>query len=148
MFFYVFSCNIIKVIIFCTVVCSFLHISFLLGPHSYVSIELIDCVLLSSWLSLVLNATLLTSSVNILFYLLLNLCYDFSISLLFFMNSLWFSCRQFISSLFFLVSLVYIFSIFKLSYFQTFFIIFKIKFSFHEALFYAFRFFVSIVIIC
>ena len=56
----------------------------MLVPYAYVSIEHIDCILLS-WFTL--NATLLTSSVNTLCFLLLYPCCDFNINLLFFVNS-------------------------------------------------------------
>ena len=62
----------------------------MLVPFSYVSIELIDCTLLSS---LPLYAILLISSVNKLCCSLLILCCSFSINVLLLMNSLWFSLR-------------------------------------------------------
>ena len=75
---------------------SFLHIKFLLVP--YASIELIHCIL---YTSLAFNTILSTSSVNILCFMPLNHCCDFSISLLFLMNHLWCSFRLSTSSLFF-----------------------------------------------
>ena len=69
---------------------SFLHIRSLLIPCAYVSIESIDCILLSS---LELKAILLISSVRALCFTLLNLCFFLNISLLFFMNSFWSSLR-------------------------------------------------------
>ena len=108
MLFYVFSCNIIKInhflycfIILSHLISSFLHIRSLLVPYAYVSIESIDSILLSS---LALNAILLTSSVNALFFSLLNLPCDHSISLLILSNSLSFSFRLSTSSLFFIGS--------------------------------------------
>ena len=87
MFFY-FFCSIVKVnyFLFCLIillylVSSFLHTSSLLVPYTYISIESIDCILLSS---LALYVILLTSSVNTLSFLLLNLRRDFNIDLLFF----------------------------------------------------------------
>ena len=74
---------------------SFLHTRYFLVSYAYVSIESIDCILLSS---LELNAILVTSAVNTLCFLLQNLCCDFNIDL-FFMNSLIFSktfCINFI----------------------------------------------------
>ena len=50
--------------------------------------KLIDCIVL---LSLALNAIFLTSSVKTLCLSLLNLRFDFIVSLLFLMNSIWFS---------------------------------------------------------
>ena len=49
--------------------------------------KLIDCIVL---LSLALNAIFLTSSVKTLCLSLLNLRFDFIVSLLFPMNSIWF----------------------------------------------------------
>ena len=49
--------------------------------------KLIDCIVL---LSLALNAIVLTSSVKTLCLSLLNLRFDFIVSLLFPMNSIWF----------------------------------------------------------
>ena len=49
--------------------------------------KLIDCIVL---LSLALNAIFLTSSVKTLCSSLLNLRFDFIVSLLFLMNSIWF----------------------------------------------------------
>ena len=87
MFFY-FFCSITKVnyFLFCLIILlhlfsSFLHTSSLLVPYTYISIESIDCILLSS---LALYVMLLTSSVNTLSFLLLNLRRDFNIDLLFF----------------------------------------------------------------
>ena len=50
--------------------------------------KLIDCIVL---LSLALNAIFLTSSVKTLCLSVLNLRFDFIVSLLFLMNSIWFS---------------------------------------------------------
>ena len=49
-------------------------------PFAYVSIEKIDYILLSS---LALNAILLVSSVKTFYFLLLNLCCDFNVHILF-----------------------------------------------------------------
>ena len=80
-------------------VSSFLCIFSSLVLFAHVSIESIDCILLSS---LALNAILLTSSVNTLCFFILSLYCDFNINLLFFMNSLWFSLRLTTSSVFLL----------------------------------------------
>ena len=95
-FFYVFFYNIIKVnhFLYCFIILLLLISSFsltrtLLVPYAYVSIESIDCILLSSF---ELKAILLISSVKTCFSLL-NLCYVFNVDLLFFMNSLWSSLR-------------------------------------------------------
>ena len=72
MFFYVFFCNLIKVKYFCIV---------LFIPFAYVSIQSIDCILLSSFK---LKAIL---SVKTLCFSHLNLCCVFKINLLFFRNS-------------------------------------------------------------
>ena len=66
-----------------------LFLYFFLCPYN--SIKSVDCILLSS---LLLNAILLTSSVNRLCFLLLFLCCDFKINRLFFRNFLWFSSRR------------------------------------------------------
>ena len=58
----------------------------LLVPYAYISIEWIDCILLSSF---ELRAILLISSVRTLYRSLLNHCCIFNIDLLFFINSLW-----------------------------------------------------------
>ena len=65
-----------------------LFLYFFLCPYN--SIKSVDWILLSS---LLLNAILLTSSVNRLCFLLLFLCCDFKINRLFFRNFLWFSPR-------------------------------------------------------
>ena len=57
----------------------------LLVPYAYVSIESIDCILLSS---IELKAILLISSVKTLYLSLLNLYYVCNIIFLYFMNSL------------------------------------------------------------
>ena len=64
---------------------SFLLTRSLFFPYAYVSIESIDCNLLSSFK---LKAVLLISSVKTLCFALLNLCRVFNITLLFFMNTL------------------------------------------------------------
>ena len=73
----------------------------LLVPYAYISIELIDSILLPS---LALNAILLTSSVNTLCFSLLNHCCDFIYIYIYiyFMNYLWIIYfRLFTSTLFF-----------------------------------------------
>ena len=64
---------------------SLLHIRPVLVSCAYVSIESIDCILLSSFK---LKAILLISSVKTLCVFLLNICSVFNITLLLFMNSL------------------------------------------------------------
>ena len=91
--FNVFFCNIIKslfFLLFCYIYFFFLHIKFSLVSHAFVSFESIHCILSSS---LALNAILLISLVNILRSLRLIFCWDFDISSLVFLNSLWFSLR-------------------------------------------------------
>ena len=95
MLFYVFFGNIVKVnhllyyfIILANLISTFLHTRSLLVPSAYASTGSVGCILLSS---LALNAVLLPSSVNTLCFSLLNLCCDFNISLLFFINYLRFS---------------------------------------------------------
>ena len=87
MSFYVFSCNIIKFTRFCNVlldcyilIFSFSDTSSLFLPYAYVSIELVDFIIL---LSLGLNAILLPSSVRRLCFSLLNIFVDFNINLLY-----------------------------------------------------------------
>ena len=89
-----------------TLVSSFLHTKSLLGTFAYVSTESSDCLLLSS---LAREAILLTSSVNTLYFLLLHLCCDFCINLLFFYEFFMISLR--LSILTFFVA--------ALSYFQV-----------------------------
>ena len=60
----------------------------LLAPYTYVSIESVDCILLSLF---ELKAILLISSVKTLCFSLLNICCIFDIDLSFFINSLLFS---------------------------------------------------------
>ena len=91
-FFYVFSCNIIKInhffygfIILLHLISSFSLIRFLPFPYAYVSIKSNDCILLTLFK---LQAILLISSVKVLCLSLLNLCCVFNIDLLFLMNSL------------------------------------------------------------
>ena len=81
-----------------TLVSSFLHTKSLLGKD-----ESSDCLLLSS---LARHAILLTSSVNTLYFLLLNLCCDFCIDLLFFYGFLMISVRLFMLT-FFVAALSY-----------------------------------------
>ena len=73
----------------------------MLNPYPCSSIELIDCIPLSL---LALNAILLTSSVNTLYFSLLNLCCDFNINLL--LEILRFSLRLSTSNLPFPVGLL------------------------------------------
>ena len=89
MFFHIFICDIIRVkhsdFVFIILSClfnSFLHIRSLRVPYACVSIELIDCILLSSF---ELQAIFLTSSIKTCISLL-NLCFVFNICL-FLMNS-------------------------------------------------------------
>ena len=92
--YFVFFYNIIKINHFLYLFIILLHLisSFpltisLLVPYAYLSIELIDCILLSSF---ELKAILFISSVKTLCLSLLNLCCVFNINLLFLMNSLLF----------------------------------------------------------
>ena len=87
-----FFCNIIKVnhLLDCFIIVLHLISSFSLTrslfiPYVYVSIESIDCILLSSF---ELKAILLISSVNTLCLSFLNRWSVFNINLLFFMSSL------------------------------------------------------------
>ena len=64
--------------------------------YLYWIVELIDCIRQL----LALNAILLTSSVNTMYFLLLNCC-DFNINLLFFVNFSWFSLKLSTLGLFF-----------------------------------------------
>ena len=95
--------NIIKVkhfynvSLYCYLLFFSLHSRFLLVSYAYVSIEPIDCMLLSTF---ELKAILLVSSVKILCFPLLNLCCVLNISL-FFMNCLWSSLRLSTPFLFF-----------------------------------------------
>ena len=57
----------------------------LLVSYSHVSTKLIFCILLSL---LALNAILLTSSVHTVCFLLLNICWNFNINILFFITPL------------------------------------------------------------
>ena len=91
MFFYVFFCNFIKVnhflyrfnIFYYIQSLLFHFVGSLLIPYGYVSIESIDCILLSSF---ELKAVLSISSVKTLCLSLLNLCCVLDIDLLFFIN--------------------------------------------------------------
>ena len=92
MFFHVFFCNIIKVdhflyrfIILLHLISSFSLTRSSLVPYVYVSIESIDCTILSSF---ELKANSLISSVKALCLSLLNLCCVLNIDLLFPMNCL------------------------------------------------------------
>ena len=104
LFFYVFFYNIIKVnyflycfIIFLHLISSFSCTTSSLVAYGCVSIESIDCILLSSFK---LKAIVLISSVKAL-CLSLSLCCVFNIDLLFFMNSLRFFLRLSMLILFF-----------------------------------------------
>ena len=108
--FYVFFYNIIKVNHFLYQFIILLHlISFLsltkllLVPYAYVSIESIDCILLSSF---ELKAILLISSVKTFCLSLLSLCYIFNIGLLVFINSFILSISILFSSRYLFISLV------------------------------------------
>ena len=79
---------------------SFLNTRSLFIAYGHLSIQWIEYIFLSS---LALNAVLLTSTANKLCFLPLNLCCDFSMNLLFFTNSFWFSLRL-SASCFFLFS--------------------------------------------
>ena len=75
---------------------------FLARPYSCVPIESIDSILFKY---LTLDAIMLNSSTNTLYFLILNLCCVFNINSLFYMNSLLFSIRLSTLNLFFLNSL-------------------------------------------
>ena len=86
MFFHDFFYNVIIInyfwiVLVIVLISCFSHTRPFLVPYAYVSIESIDSILLSS---LALNAVLAISLVNTLFFMLLNLCCDFSINLLLF----------------------------------------------------------------
>ena len=98
-FYYALFCNTIKTFLCCFIILlhlisSFLHTRSLLVSCTYVSVESIDWIHLSS---LELKATLLISSVKTLYLLFLNICCVFGITLSFFKNSL----RLSVSILFF-----------------------------------------------
>ena len=63
-----------------TLISSILCIISLLVPYAYVSLELIDSILVSLW---TVNAAFLTSSTNTIWFLLLNLYCESNINLLF-----------------------------------------------------------------
>ena len=85
-----------------------LHTKSLLLPYTYVSIEFIKLS------SLAFNRILLTYSVNTSCFSLLNLCCDFNINSLFFMNLFWIACKTiFVKFIFFYL----VYFIFKLSCF-------------------------------
>ena len=125
-------------IILLYLISSFLHTKSLFIPYAYVSVESINCILLSSF---ELKAILLISSVKTLSLSLLNLCCVFNFSLLF-INSFW-SSRSSTSILFFLNDLFY----FKFEMLLNSFIILKFKFSFYDKLFCAFCLFIFIIIV-
>ena len=80
----------------------------LLIPSAYVFDESIYCIILSL---LTFHATFLIYSVNILCFSFLNICCDFNINILFFMNHLKFSLRLSGSSLFFSLDILFYFQI-------------------------------------
>ena len=79
-----------------TLIIFFLHTTSLLAPYAYTSMESTDC-----------SFILLTSSVNALYFSLVNLCCDVSINLLFLYEFFLFSLRLSSSRQFFLVDLFY-----------------------------------------
>ena len=106
MYFYVFFCNVIKANHFLFglskllhLVSSFLSMKSLLIRNACVSTESINCIDLSS---LVLDAILITCSVNTLCFSLLNIWWDANNNLLFFIKCLWFSLRLLALKVFFL----------------------------------------------
>ena len=129
MLFYVFICDIkvkhsgIVFIILSCLIFSFLHIGSLLFPYAYVSVKLIDCILLSSF---ELEAILSISWVKRLCLSLLNLCYDFNIRL-FFINPFLRKCT---SS--FIFSSCQFYYIFHWRCPLTVIVISKFKFSFYD----------------
>ena len=90
---------------YCISVTSF---TYLLVPYAYVYFGLTDCIPL---LSLALNSILLNSSVTTLRSSILNFCYVFNISLLFFMNSLWHFRRLSTLRQFFFLSSLFCFQV-------------------------------------
>ena len=101
---FMFFCNITKVnhflhcfIILLHLISSFSHTKLLLVSYAYVSNGSIDHILLSLF---ALNEFLLTSLVNILCFLLLNLCCSFNINL-FFVNSLCISLQDYLHFFYF-----------------------------------------------
>ena len=113
---------------------SFLHTRSLLVSCAYVSIEAVDCILLS----IELKSFLLIFSVKTLWLPLFSLCCVFNVTLLFFTNSWRHEFYCFVNVYFSLNVNVYF--IFTLSCFWKVFIIFKFKF-FYDALSCAFYFF-------
>ena len=91
-------------IILLHLISSFLLTRSLLVPYAYVSMESVDCILLSSF---ELKAILLTSSVKILCFSLLNMCCLFNISLFFYEFFLIFFKTIHINFVFFLDGLFY-----------------------------------------
>ena len=119
MFFYIFFCNIIKVIEFLYRFFILLHLIFslpvirsLLVPYAHVSIESIDSIFLSSFL---LKAILLNYSVKTCLWLLNLYCLS-NIDLLFLMKCLWFLKTIYVNFIFFFI----IYLIPKLIWFQQF----------------------------
>ena len=104
----IFFFNTIKVkhcfIILLHLISSFLHTRSLLASCTYVSIESIDWIILSSF---ELKASLLISSVRTLYLSVLNLCYVINITLLFFTNSLRLSISVLFFSKWFILFLVW-----------------------------------------
>ena len=143
MLFHVFSCNFIKIDyflycfnVFLSLISSFLRIMDLLLLHRYVSLQSIDCIVLSL---LAINAILITSSVNTLCFLLQNLSCNFNINLLSFKKFCDFLLHyilQYFNIIFFLV----VYFIFESICFLTIFKIFDFKLSFYYTIFCAFLF--------
>ena len=105
---YVFLCFLCsflyRFIILLHLISSFSLTKSLILPYAYVSIESVDCILLSSFK---LKAVLLISSVKTLCLSLFNLCCVFNIDWLFLMSSLWFPLMRSVSILFFLDIFLY-----------------------------------------
>ena len=143
MLFHVFSCNFIKIDyflycfnVFLSLISSFLRIMDLLLLYRYVSLQSIDCIVLSL---LAINAILITSSVNTLCFLLQNLSCNFNINLLSFKKFCDFLLHyilQYFNIIFFLV----VYFIFESICFLTIFKIFDFKLSFYYTIFCAFLF--------
>ena len=79
---------------FISIDCFFIF-NFFIAIYFVITCSICICFYRINWLyfllSFSLNATLLTSSVNTISFLRLNLCCDFNINLFFFTNWLWFS---------------------------------------------------------
>ena len=118
---------------------SFLLTRFLLIPFAYVSIELIDCILLSSF---EFKEILSISSVKALYLSLLNLCLVFNINILCFLNSLWSILKLYKSLSSFVDGLFY----YQVKLLLTVVIIFKIKFFLWHTFLYFLLFIFTTVI--